>query len=61
MLLTVVFWSFLIVVSPYALDLALELTVEIARSLAAIFKEAFARPGNVDRLASRSWSRLSSH
>jgi hypothetical protein len=61
MLLTVVLWSFLIVLSPYALDLALELTVEFVRSLAAIFKETFARPGNVDVLASQSWSRPSSH
>jgi hypothetical protein len=60
MLLNLLFWSFLIASLPFALDLAIQLTVAIVQGLVSILRAPSARPVNADRLASQSWSRLSS-
>jgi hypothetical protein len=60
MLLELVLWTFLILLSTLALDLALELTFVIVQGLASILRKLSARSGNADRLASQSWSQPSS-
>jgi uncharacterized protein involved in cysteine biosynthesis len=60
MLLDLVVWSFLIVLIPLALDLALQLTGAIARAFDSILSEPSERQHNSDRLASQSWSQPTS-
>ena len=60
MLLNLLLWSFLIAALPFALDLAIQLIVEVVQGLGSIFRGASARSGNGDRLASQSWSQPSS-